>query len=167
MNIQIRPLEVHDAKESWFLRGNDLLWKYMQCDSPYPPTLETELEYNENVISRDDIVVFSIFDKDVYLGYIALKCINDGCCELSYCIMRTDYWGKGVLSNATRQVLKYAFYVRDLDLVVVFVNPDNVASWKNVRNKGFFVVGDSYIAENVKRLELTRTKWKRLNQKSE
>lgn len=167
MNIEIRPLEVRDAYYSWALRKNDELWKYMQSDSPYPPTLETEIAYNEGVIQRDDIRVFSIFDGDTYLGFISLKCIHDGCCELSYCIMRTEYWGKRVLSSATRKVLEYAFCSLDLDVVVVYVNPDNVASWKNVRNKGFFIVGDSYIEKDVKRLELTKTKWTRLNLLSE
>lgn len=167
MSIFIKPLEVRDAHDSWALRKNDALWKYMQCDSPYPPTLETELQYNEDMIRKKDIKVFSIFDSATYLGYISIKCIHDGCCELSYCILRTEYWGKGVLSEATRKVLKYAFLDLDLDIVVVYVNPENIASWNNVRHKGFFIVGDSYIDEKVKRLEITKTRWKRLNLQSE
>lgn len=48
------------------------------------------------------------------------------------------------------------------DMVYLYINPKNVASYRNAINKHFVRVGSSFIKPEVERLEMTRTGWEKV-----
>ena len=162
MNVYITPITEHFAIDSWRLRNNPELWKFMDCDAPFPATLESEIEYLKSASDDPHNDMFAIIANGKFAGYIALKNIAYGAAELSYCIMRQDLWGNGVASRATLLALRHAYEVLRLDLVYLYINPKNVASYRNAVNKHFVRVGSSFIKPEVERLEMTRTGWEKV-----
>ena len=45
MKIEITPMAERFAKDSWKLRNNPALWKFMKSEAPIPATLESETKY--------------------------------------------------------------------------------------------------------------------------
>lgn len=162
MKIEITPINECFAKDSWRLRNNPVLWKYMESEAPIPATLESETAYLKSVSINQCNDMFAILADGEFAGYITLKNIAYGAAELSYCVMRQDLWGDGVVSCATLLALKYAYEELGLDLVYLYINPKNVASYSNAINKHFVRVGSSFINPEVERLEMTRTGWEKV-----
>mgnify|MGYP005941341193 CR=1 FL=1 len=162
MKVEITPITENFAKESWKLRNNPELWKFMDCDAPLPATLESETEYLKAASNDQHNKMFAVVVDGEFAGYITLKNIAYGAAELSYCIMRQDLWGKGFVSKATLLVLQYAYEELRLDLVYLYINPKNTASYRNAINKHFVRVGSSFIKPEVERLEMTRTGWEKV-----
>lgn len=162
MNVEITPIDGHFAKFSWHLRNNPDLWEYMESDAPVPATLESETEYLKNAAIDPKNPMFAILADNEFAGYVALKNVAYGAAELSYCIMRQDLWGLGITSKATFLALRYAYECLRLDLVYIYINPRNVASYRNAINKHFVRVGSSFIKPEVERLEMTKTGWEKV-----
>ena len=162
MKIEITPFIERFAKDSWKLRNNPALWKYMESEAPIPATLESETAYLKIAFNNPHNDMFAILADGKFAGYITLKNIAYGAAELSYCVMRQDLWGDGVVSCATLLALQYAYEELRLDLVYLYINPKNVASYSNAINKHFVRVGSSFINPEVERLEMTRTGWEKV-----
>lgn len=162
MKVEITPMTERFAKDSWRLRNNPALWRYMDCDAPLPATLESETAYLETASKDTHNDMFAIMADGKFAGYITLKNIAYGAAELSYCIMRKDLWSKGIAGKATLLALQYAYEVLGLDLVYLYINPKNVASYRNAVGKHFVRVGSSFIKPEVERLEMTRTGWEKV-----
>ena len=162
MNVEITPIDEHFAKFSWVLRNNPDIWEYMDSDAPVPATLESETEYLKNAAIDSKNPMFAILADNEFAGYVMLKNVAYGAAELSYCIMRQDLWGLGIMSKATLLALQYAYGCLKLDLVYLYINPKNVASYRNAINKHFVRVGSSFIKPEVERLEMTRTGWEKV-----
>lgn len=162
MKIEITPITERFAKDSWKLRNNPALWKYMESEAPIPATLESETAYLKAASINPYNDMFAILANGEFVGYITLKNIAYGAAELSYCVMRLDLWGDGVVSCATLLILQYAYEELKLDLVYLYINPKNVASYSNAINKHFVRVGSSFINPEVERLEMTRTGWEKV-----
>lgn len=162
MKIEITPMTERFAKDSWKLRNNPALWKFMKSEAPIPATLESETEYLKIASDNPHNDMFAILADGEFAGYITLKNIAYGAAELSYCVMRQDLWRKGVVGCATLLALQYAYEELGLDLVYLYINPKNVSSYSNAINKHFVRVGSSFINPEVERLEMTRTGWEKV-----
>lgn len=162
MKIEITPMTEHFARDSWKLRNNPALWRFMESEAPTPATLESETKYLRATSDNPRNDMFAILADGEFAGYITLKNIAYGAAELSYCIMRQELWRKGVASCATLLALRYAYEELRLDLVYLYINPKNVASYSNAVNKHFVRVGSSFINPEVERLEMTRTGWEKV-----
>lgn len=162
MKVNIVPMTDDFAKDSWMLRNNPELWRFMDSEAPIPATLESETKYLKSAFDDPHNNMFAIIANDEFAGFVTLKNIAYGAAELSYCIMRQDLWGNGIASKATLLALQYAYEELRLDLVYLYINPANVASYKNAINKHFVPVGNSFIKTEVERLEMTRTGWEKV-----
>ena len=166
MLVRIEPISKEHAKYSWHLRQNEEVWKYMKCDSPFPSTLESEEDYYEKMTHDRWDKMFAIIADEEFVGCVKLKNIGNGAAELSYYVLRTDIWGRGIGYKATMECMKYAFEELGLDLVYRYVNPKNKGSWSIAMKQKCVRVGISLINPDVERLETTKTKWKDILKKS-
>lgn len=162
MNIKIEPLSIDHAKYSWHHKNDNSLWMYMESDVDLPCSIEKEIDCIKNILNRNDEVAFSIVANDNYVGVVKLKNIILGACELSYYMYNKDYRNKGICSEATSQVIDYAFDVLGVDVICRYVHVNNLASYKMTRKQGFYVVGMSFEKDNVVRFEINKTRWKAL-----
>ncbi len=164
MRIEIRRITSVNLDEvamaSYSLRDNEIVWRFMECDTPRPASLLSETNAYYSELNKSDQVAFAVYADDAYCGNVKLKHIAYGAAELSYYLLNTEMWGRGIGFEATRQVIDYGFDVLNLDLIYRYVNPNNVASWRISRKQKFAPIGISYINHEVERLEMTRTGWK-------
>ena len=58
------------------------------------------------------------------------------CKELGYA-MGEDYWGKGIMTEAAKAVLRYGFEILALDMVSIYRNPQNERSGRVIDKCGF------------------------------
>lgn len=161
MKVEIKPISKEFAKDTWSFRNNPMLWKYTKCDTPLPATLESEEQcYIFRSQSTTNRMYAIIYDNHA-VGAVTLKQIGFGTAAIGYYNLRTDLWGKGIIKDAVKKVMQIGFEQLNLDLLYIWVNSDNTASWHIARSLGFYSVCLSFTDKNVHRFEMTKTVWKR------
>ena len=75
------------------------------------------------------------------IGYeLDTKRPDINCRELGYA-MSENYWGKGIMTEAAKAVIKYAFEEMMLDMVTIYRNPYNKRSGRIIEKCGFTYEG--------------------------
>lgn len=65
---------------------------------------------------------------------------NINCRELGYA-MAEEYWGKGIMTEAAKAVIKFGFEKLELDMVSIYRNPNNQRSGRVIEKCGFTYEG--------------------------
>jgi RimJ/RimL family protein N-acetyltransferase len=73
------------------------------------------------------------------IGSIDLSLIQDGAAELGF-VLRPDYWGKGLASEAIRAVIAYALSPPGLARLAAVVQTENRAAARVLEKNGFTFV---------------------------
>lgn len=109
--IVIRPLQHADHLTSWKWRNDPAIWEYTGSRPNMLVDEATERTWIEQVLSQTDSMRFAICDAEsgTYIGNVQITHIANGAGEFHIFIGNRDYWGKGVGSQATRQMLEKAF----------------------------------------------------------
>lgn len=154
-SIFLRPLVIDDAMTSFQWRNNPEVWKFTPFRPAAPITAEIETNWLRDVLQREDQKRFAICLSETkrYIGNVQLINIADGLAEFHLFIAETDWWGKGIGSQATSLILDYGFNTLHLDKVVLDVNPENSGAVAVYKKLGFKETG--YDAQFV-RMELHR-----------
>lgn len=76
MKIEITPMAERFAKDSWKLRNNPALWKFMKSEAPIPATLESETKYLRAAFNNPRNNMFAILANGEFAGYITLKILH-------------------------------------------------------------------------------------------
>ena len=140
--IVLRRIEVEDYKqmyENWACKE--------ECSKYFPWSAVTDIEvYKKRVLTwvdnyKDDLYFnWLIVRKDTKeaIGIINLHNVDEqsGAAETSY-ILAPDHWGNGLMTEAVRRVLQYAFEELELSRVCADVFAGNVASEKVLEKCGF------------------------------
>ncbi len=159
-DVKIEPLHPRHAESSFAFRNNPLLWKYTECDTPLPATLQSErqayLFYSQQKCNRR----YAIIVDGTCVGVVSLKQIGYGTAAIGYYILDTSLHGQGVCTNAVEQIMRIGFDELNLDLLYIWVNSDNIPSFRVAQKLGFYSVGLSFTKSNIHRFEMTRTVWK-------
>lgn len=130
-NVLIRPLVESDALLSWKWRNDSELWQFTGTRPDQFITFQIEKEWIEKVLSDNTSRRFAILADDEYVGNIQLTNIEENkTAEYHIFIGNKNYWGKGIASLATKQIIRYATKVLHLEELYLRVNPDNVAAIK-------------------------------------
>lgn len=159
MEVRIEPIKKQHARDTWMFRDDPEIWKYTSCDTPLPATLQSEEQCYIFRGQDQKNRMYAILVDDVAVGAVTLKQIGYGTAAIGYYILRKDLWGKGICKKAVIQVMEMGFDGLGLDLLYIWVNSDNVASFNVARSLGFYSVGMSFTNTNVHRLEMTKTVW--------
>ncbi len=162
MEVKIEPISRKHAKDTWSFRNNPMLWKYTKCDTPLPATLESEEQCYIFRSQSKTNRMYAIITGDSCVGTVSLKQIGYGTAAIGYYNLRTDLWGKGIVKQAVRKAMQIGFEQMNLDMLYLYVNPNNTASWNLARSLGFYSVGLSLTDKNIHRLEMTKSVWKKI-----
>jgi len=138
-NIFLRPLVVEDANVSYKWRNNPDVWKYTLFNPKEPVTLDVEISWLKNALSKPDEKRFAICltKNGQYIGNVQLIKILDQTAEFHIFIGDSDYWGKGIGEKATKHVLDYAFLTLKLNKVSLDVHTENTSAIKIYSKNGF------------------------------
>ena len=75
------------------------------------------------------------------IGYeLDTKRQDINCKELGYA-MGEDYWGKGIMTEAAKAVIRHGFEELELDMVSIYRNPQNERSGRVIEKCGFVYEG--------------------------
>lgn len=155
------------ALDTYKYRSDPSLWKFMKDDTCSDGDLSLEEAAFGKFIEDESQRCFAIMYEGKCVGVVKVKNLFDnGTGELSYYLLRPELRGFGIASQAVKLVCEYSFDILDLDVLYLYINPRNVSSYVLAIRIGFYPVGIGLTNDNVQRLELTRTIWKKTTRKN-
>jgi ribosomal-protein-alanine N-acetyltransferase len=148
--LLLRRVNSNDVKEIFALRSNPETMKYIP--RPLVKTDEDALEHIAMIDSKIDSnegINWAITLKDNpkligVIGHYRIKPENYRA-ELGYMLL-PEYHGKGIVSEAVKEAVKYGFQVMKLNSLEAIIDPDNHASAKVLEKNGF--VKEAHLREN-------------------
>lgn len=135
--VLIRKLRESDAKISYQWRNDNEVFKYTGNTYSNYISYETELAWIKRVIKNANEYRCAIEVDGVYVGNIYLTDIDRESAEYQIFIGAKDYWGRGVATEASRLIFKYAFDKRGLNYVYLHVREDNESALRLYKKLGF------------------------------
>ena len=148
--LLLRRVNSNDVKEIFALRSNPETMKYIP--RPLVKTDEDALEHIAMIDSKIDSnegINWAITLKNNpkligVIGHYRIKPENYRA-ELGYMLL-PEYHGKGIVSEAVKEAVKYGFQVMKLNSLEAIIDPDNHASAKVLEKNGF--VKEAHLREN-------------------
>lgn len=141
MNCKIRKWELSDAKDLAAALSNMKIQDNLRDGLPYPYTEQDGIDYISAMLSADenDTFAFAITVDEKVIGSIGVfrqGNIHRQTAELGYYIAE-EYWGKGIMTEAVKQICKYVF--EKSDVIRIYAEPFayNMASCRVLEKAGF------------------------------
>ena len=141
MIVKIRKWELSDAKDLALTLSNKEIQNNLRDGLPYPYTEKDGTDYISAMLSADENETFAfaiVSDKKVIgsIGAFRQENIHRQTAELGYCIAE-EYWGKGIMTDAVKQICKYVF--DKSDIIRIYAEPFayNTASCRVLEKAGF------------------------------
>lgn len=141
MNCQIRKWELGDAKNLAATISNPKVQANLRDGLPYPYTERDGIEFISAMLAADEneTFAFAITVDSKAVGSISVfrqGNIHRRTAELGYYIAE-EYWGKGLMTEAVRQICAYVF--SHSDILRIFADPFayNLASCRVLEKAGF------------------------------
>lgn len=143
MEVSIRPLRIDDAYKSVIWRNDPEVFKHTGNTYNHEITIESELAWIQDVISRKHDYRCAIIADGNYVGNIYLTDIDNGRGTYHIFIGDKSYWGKGVANIASKLIIQYGFNILKLNTIVLRVRPSNTAAIKLYHKLGFHIESQS------------------------
>ena len=141
--VLIRPLRFEDASISWKWRNDREVWEHTGSRPDIVVTEEIEKQWILDKLKELNSVRFAIDVDDVYVGNIQLtNIIEKKTAEYHVFIGDKSYWGKGVASLATAQIIRYAKNVINLQSLYLSVRQENNSAIRVYEKSGFVKIND-------------------------
>src|ERR1041385_6489097 len=143
MNFSLRPFRDSDL-ENFLLHSNNFeVAKNLTDKFPYPMTLEFAKNTIEFAAKDNPTRRFAIDVNGELVGAIGIhpkEDIERKNAELGYWLAE-KYWGKGIMTNAIKQMVEYGFKNFDVDRIFARPFGTNIASQKVLEKAGFIFEG--------------------------
>lgn len=148
--ITLRRVNINDVNEIFTLRSNPETMKYIP--RPLVKTTEDALEHIAMIdakIENNEGINWAITLKDDpkligIIGHYRIKPENYRA-EIGYMLL-PEFNGKGIMSEAVKEVVKYGFNVMKLHSIEAIIDPENFGSEKVLQKNGF--VKEAHLKEN-------------------
>lgn len=141
MICRIRKWELSDAADLAMAISNKNIQDNLRDGLPYPYTEKDGADFISAMLSADEngTFAFAITVDDKVVGSIGVfrqGNIHRLTAELGYYIAE-EYWGKGIMTEAVRQICQYVF--EKSDIIRIYAEPFayNVASCRVLEKAGF------------------------------
>lgn len=141
MTCKIRKWNLSDAPDLAAALSNKKIQDNLRDGLPYPYTEQDAKDYISAMLSADEneTFAFAVTVDNRAIGSIGVfrqENIHRQTAELGYYIAE-DYWGKGIMTEAVRQVCEYVF--DKSDIIRIYAEPFayNTASCRVLEKAGF------------------------------
>lgn len=141
MTCEIRKWKLTDASDLASALSNKHIQDNLRDGLPYPYTEKDGMEYISAMLSanENDTFAFAIIVDNKVIGSIGVfrqENIHRQTAELGYYIAE-DYWGKGIMTEAVKQICDYVF--KNSDIIRIYAEPFsyNRASCRVLEKAGF------------------------------
>ena len=142
----LRPLEIQDDQEIFFLRSDEEVNKYLVA--PIAKSIEDARAFIKKIntgISNNDCAYWGITLKNnnKLIGTICIWNISleENKAEIGY-VLHPDLQGKGLMQEAIVKVIDYGFEIMKLRYLEAVLNPDNAKSIALLKRNGFEYEGE-------------------------
>jgi ribosomal-protein-alanine N-acetyltransferase len=146
----LRRISKEDANEIFALRSNKEIMKYVP--RPLAKTKENALEHiamiDEKIENNEGINwAITLKNDPKLIGIIGLFRIHPEHfrSEIGYMLL-PGHHGKGVVTEAVKEAVKYGFSTMKLHSIEAIIDPDNFASERVLQKSGF--VKEAHLKEN-------------------
>ena len=143
MSVLIRPWAENDLSDLVRHANNINIWNNLRNYFPHPYTEAAGKDWLDKTIGAIPLVNFAIELEGEIVGGIGLILNSDvyiHTAEMGYWIGEA-HWGKGIATEAIRQMLEYTFYYFDIIRIYAEVFENNKASMKVLEKNGFYLEG--------------------------
>lgn len=141
MIVNCKRWELADAKDLAAALSNKKILDNLRDGLPYPYTEQDGKEFISAMLAADenDTFAFAITADGKVVGSIGAfrqGNIHRQTAELGYYIAE-EYWGKGIMTEAVKQLCEFAF--SHTDIIRIYAEPfaDNVGSCRVLEKAGF------------------------------
>ncbi len=141
MKCRIRKWELSDAKNLAEALSNKKVQDNLRDGLPYPYTEQDGKDFISDMLSADEneTFAFAITVDNIAIGSVGIfrqGNIHRQTAELGYYVAE-EYWGKGIMTEAVRQICEYVF--SESDIVRIYAEPFayNKASCRVLEKAGF------------------------------
>ena len=141
MNFQLRKWKLTDAHDLASTISDKRIQDNLRDGLPYPYTDKDAEEFISAMLSSNENNVFAfaiVYDGKAVgsIGVYRKENIHRLTAELGY-YLAEEYWGKGIMTEAVKQVCRYVF--DNSDIVRIFAEPFsfNTASCRVLEKAGF------------------------------
>ena len=141
MLCRIRKWRLSDAADLATALSNKKVQDNLRDGLPFPYTEKDGLDYINAMLSanQNDTFAFATTVDDKVIGSIGVfrrENIHRLTAELGYYVSE-DYWGKGIMTEAVKQICEYVF--RNSDIIRIYAEPFsyNTASCRVLEKAGF------------------------------
>lgn len=139
--VSIRPWHEHDAGQLALLFNNVNIWNNMRDHIPHPYTIDDANSFIAAQADLSPVLNFAILFEDEIAGGIGIIPKSDVYrmnVELGYWIAE-PFWGKGIATEAVRQMTEYVFLHFQINRIVAEVFEYNRASMRVLEKNGYFL----------------------------
>ena len=171
MIIKLRAWSISDLNDLVKFANNWNVAKNMTDKFPFPYSESNGKAFIELATKDDPIHIFAIDINGQAVGGIGIHPQDDiyrKNAELGYWLAE-PFWGQGIISNAIKQTIDFAFATYDIDRVFARPFGTNIASQKVLENNNFILEGkiEKNLIKNGELLDeliysIRREHWKNL-----
>lgn len=143
MAVIIRQWNRSDLANLVLYANNVNVWNNLRNYFPYPYTEEHAVAWLETVIGAEPVSNFAIDVDGIAVGGIGVIFNADvyvKSAEISYWLGE-PFWGKGISTEAVRQMVEYVLYYFDIVRLYAEVFETNKASMRVLEKNGFYLEG--------------------------
>jgi RimJ/RimL family protein N-acetyltransferase len=143
MAVLIRQWAENDLPSLVLHANNINIWNNLRNYFPYPYTEEKGKEWLDKTIGATPIVNLAIDLDGEVIGGIGLVLNSDiyvYSAEVGYWLAE-EHWGKGIATEAVRQMVEYTFYYFDIIRLYAEVFETNKSSMRVLEKNGFYLEG--------------------------
>lgn len=143
MQVTIRRWKHEDLSSLVFHANNINVWNNVRNYFPHPYTEENGKAWLDKVVEPEPVINMAIDVDGEAVGGIGLILNGDvyiKSAEIGYWLGES-FWGKGVTTEAVRQMTEYVFYYFDLVRLYAEVFENNKASMRVLEKNGFYLEG--------------------------
>jgi len=139
MDFKLRPWHINDLDSLVKYANNPNIAKYLTDGFPHPYSKENGKIFIKNATADDPIHIFAIDINGEAVGGIGIHPqmdIQKKNAELGYWLAE-PFWGKGIMTNAIKQIVDFAFSTYEINRVFARPFGNNPGSQKILKKNGF------------------------------
>lgn len=140
--LSLKPFDSDYAEFFFELNANQNVLRFTG-DEPFASIASAkQFLINYNAFDKTGFERLTVFCNEKPIGWCGLKLHQNGEVDLGFRFLESE-WGKGYATEASLEIIRYAFDELKLPQIIARVMPDNLASISVLKKLGF--VSDGYI----------------------
>jgi len=113
---------------------------------------EVSLKILQSFIEKDEVRAIVYKGNNKVIGSVGVHCDekrNGINAKMIGYVLSEDYWGKGLMSEAVKEVIKYLFEEENLDVISCYHYPFNIRSKRVIEKCGFKYEGTLRLTSEI------------------